>query len=324
MYYYTDFIYNEGMDIPILEPAFKEIMEFTAAPNAFRSMIILVVALVVSYIASKFLANGVVRVAQIVGTKSDNVTSYEKKLRYQQIETYLSIAVAIVRGFVVAVVAYVTWRLLAPHTSSSGLAAIGAGTFFIVFAGQTLGMVLRDITSGAMMITEGWFHVGDFIKIEPFIDMSGVVERFTLRSTRIRNLNGEIIWVHNQQIAAVHVTPHGHRKYIIDIFTREPEKAKEVIQQIIDAVPASTALVKNPLTLGDTEKWGDNLWHITVHGKVAPGREWLIESFFIDAIKNTDEDSKVKDKLFVYPPTARFADPIAEKRFKRAIRVANK
>ncbi|MGK2896410.1 MAG: mechanosensitive ion channel domain-containing protein [Candidatus Saccharimonadales bacterium] len=85
------------------------------------------------------------------------------------------------------------WRLLAPHTSSSGLAAIGAGTFFIVFAGQTLGMILRDITAGAAMIIEGWLHVGDFIKIEPFMDLSGMVERFTLRSTKLRSLSGSVI-----------------------------------------------------------------------------------------------------------------------------------
>lgn len=296
-----------------------DVSQFLSEPNAYRSVLLLIAAVVVAYIASRFLAQGIVKVAQIVGTKSDNISNQEKLIRYRQIETYLSITVAVVRASVVAVVAYVVWRLISTP-STSGAAAIGASAFFIVFAGQTLGPVLRDITSGTAMIVEGWFHVGDFIKVEPFIEVAGIVERFTLRSTKLRSLSGEVVWIHNQQIQAVHVTPNGVRTYAVDIFTKDPERATAVLQEIIDAVPSSAALVSKPLKMGIIEEWNDGLWHIVVEGKTAPGREWLIENFFVNAVKEIDTNKKKADKIFVYEPTARYADPVAEKKFKRAVR----
>jgi len=296
-----------------------ELREFFSEPNAYRSVLILVVAIVISYVASRFVSQAIVKLAQIIGTKSDTISDQEKLIRYRQIETYLSIAIAVVRASIVAVVAYIAWRIISPP-SSSGAAAIGASAFFVVFAGQTLGMVLRDITTGAAMIIEGWFHVGDFIKVEPFINVDGVVERFTLRSTKLRSLSGEVVWIHNQQIQAVHVTPSGLRSYAVDVFTKDPERATAVLQEIIDAVPSSAALVAKPLKLGIIEEWNDGLWHIVVEGKTAPGREWLIENFFVGAIKEVDTHKKKADRIFFYEPTARYADAVAERKFKRAVR----
>ncbi|MEP6710532.1 MAG: mechanosensitive ion channel family protein [Candidatus Saccharibacteria bacterium] len=297
-----------------------EITTFLAEPNAYRSILILFGSIIGAYIASRFLAKAIVKIAQIVGTKSDNISNQEKLIRYRQIETYLSITVAIVRATAVSIVAYVAWRLLSPP-SSSGAAAIGASAFFIIFAGQTLGIILRDITSGAAMIVEGWFHVGDFIKVEPFIEVSGIVERFTLRSTKLRSLSGEAVWIHNQQMQAVHVTPNGVRSYAVDVFTKDPAIARPVLQEIIDAVPAGIALIAKPIKIGEVKEWTNDLWHITIEAKTAPGREWLIENFFVGAIKEIDEGKKKADRIFIYEPTARYADPVAERKFKRAIRI---
>lgn len=303
----------------MFEDISQEIERFFAAPNAYRSLLILILAIIASYILSRFIAAGIVRLAQIIGTKSDSISNRQKLIRYRQIETYLSIAIAFVRGTVVAIVAYLAWRILSPGATSSA-AAIGASAFFIVIAGQTLGTFLKDVTTGASMIVEGWFHVGDFIKVEPFIDVSGVVERFTLRSTKLRSLSGDVIWIHNQQIQGVHVSKEAVRTYVVDLFTRQPELAQTALQEVIDAVPSSSALVRNPIKISSTEEWNDNLTHIMVQAKVAPGREWLIESFFINALKEIDEGRKKADRLFVYEPTARFADPVAEKKFRRSIR----
>jgi hypothetical protein len=302
-----------------LESASKDLQDFFVSPNAYRSLLILIVALVIAYVLSRFFAAGIVKIAQIIGTRSEGISNREKLIRYRQIETYLSISIAFVRGAVVAVVAYVVWRLLSPG-ASSGAAAVGASAFFIVIAGQTLGTFLRDVMSGATMITEGWFHVGDFIKVEPFIDVAGVVERFTLRSTKVRSLSGDVIWIHNQQIHAVHVTKNATRTYVVDIFTRQPEVAKISIQEVIDAVPSSTALVKSPIRIASTKEWSSGLWHISIEAKTAPGREWLIENFFINALKEIDEGREKNKKVLVYEPTARFADPVAEKKFRRSIR----
>lgn len=303
------------MDIVI-----SDVLEFFTEPNAYRSVLILVACIIVAYILSKFLADFIITIAQKVSVRSDNESNEERLIKLRQIETYLSVSVAIVRALVVAVVAYVVWRLLSP-VANSGAAAIGASAFFIVFAGQTLGMVLRDVTAGAIMIIEQWFNVGDFIKVEPFLDVSGVVERLTLRSTRLRSLNGEIIWIHNQQIQAAHVTPRGVRTLAVDVFARDKEKGVETLKEIARTMPVNPMLLASKMKVLKPEEWGEGLWRITAVGQTAPGREWLIENFFVNAIKEVDQGVRSKqNRIFIYEPIARHADPIAEKKFKRAVR----
>lgn len=303
------------------DTALTETIHLLTEPSAYRSVLILIGAIIAAFILSKFLAKGIIFIAQKVALRSQSVSGETEAVKLRQVETYLSITIAIVRAAVVAVVAYLTWRILSP-VSSSGAAAIGASAFFIVFAGQTLGTILRDITAGVIMITEGWFHVGDYIKIEPFLDLAGVVERFTLRSTKIRNLSGEVIWVHNQQIQAVHVIPDSVRRLEVDLFTRDIETAKAAVEDIIATLPASAALVPNPVKIKAIEEWGGGTWRIIVAAKTAPGREWLIERYFVGAIEEVDEDKERKaDHVFLYDPIYRHADPVAEKKFKRAMRV---
>jgi small conductance mechanosensitive channel len=304
---------------------FDEVIEWFTTPNAFRSVVILIASLIIAYWLSRFLAQGMIRIAQIIAVRSDNESDDTRVMRLRQTETYLSIATAIVRAFAVLIVGFVAWQLLSPFASNgavSSVAAIGAGTFFALIAGQTIGIVLRDLTAGAVMITEGWYKIGDFIKIEPYGDVSGVVERFTLRATRLRALNGEVIIVHNQTIMGVHVTPNGVRTIAVDVFVRDKERGTEAIKKIISAIPKGKTMLAKALRITKTEEWGENRWRITVVGQTAPGREWLIEKFFVEALVDLDTDKTGHDRLLVLPPMPRNADEMADKRFRRAVRVA--
>ena len=307
-------------DSSTLTKAYTEIDSFFNTSNAYRSLLLLILSIVISYWLSKFIAKGIIKFAQIVAAHSDNESNEERVIRLRQIETYLSIAVASVRAIVVAVVAYIAWSLLSPKSNSS-IAAIGAGTIFVVFAGQTVGILLRDITAGSTMIIEKWFNVGDYIKVEPFADVSGIVERFTLRSTRIRSLSGEIIWIHNQQMMAVHVTPNALRTMAVDVFVRDRIEGEKIIERVINSVPTGPTMLARPLRIKYAEKWDEDLWRITVVGQTPPGREWLIEKFFVNAIKAIDDNKPAKERAFVHEPLARFADSEADRRFKRAVRV---
>lgn len=303
-----------------------ELQEFLTQPNAYRSILILIASMLITYWLSQFLARGIIRVAQAVAVRSDNEADDARLVKLRQVETYLSVIVAIVRVVAVAVVGYVAWMVITPASaegaiSRSGIAAIGAGTIFIVVAGQTLGVLLRDITAGSVMIIERWFNVGDFIKIEPFIDVSGVVERLTLRSTRIRSLSGEIIWIHNQQIQGVHITPRGVRTMAVDIFVRDRVEGERVIEKVIGTIPTGTLMMARPLRIKYAERWDDELWRITAVGETAPGREWLVEKYFVDALKAVDEGKERSERIFIHEPIARYADSVADTRFKRAVRV---
>lgn len=309
----------------IVNTLLSELGQLFLTPNAFRSLLILIASMVVAYWLSRFLAQGIIRIAQKVSDRSERESNDQQILRYQQIETYLSMTVAIVRVVVVVVVGYIAWRILSPFASESqaanSIAAIGAGALFVVLAGRTVGIVLQDLTAGSVMITEGWFHVGDYVRLEPFMDVAGVVERFTLRSTKIRALNGEVVWVHNQNITGVRVTPKGVRTIAVEVFVKDREAGEAALKRLIKAMPTGKMMLAKPLRITHSAQWNEGSWHFTVTGQTPPGREWLIEEYFFKSVQSIDEDKKKNNHLLAHPPMVHMADDVADRKFRRSVRV---
>ena len=188
--------------------------------------------------------------------------------------------------------------------------------------GASLGPILRDVASGSVMMAEQWYGVGDHVRIEPFMDMQGVVERVTLRSTRIRGLNGEIIWVNNQQIAGVRIAPKGIRTIALELFVNDAAAGEKLVIAANKRLPNGPLLLVSPLEVVEIAEVGEKLWHITAIAETAPGREWLIEQSAVDLIKSLDEERK--NPVIEHGPLARYADSEADKRFRRTITNARK
>lgn len=274
-------------------------------------------SIIAAYLFSHLVAKIIIRVAKFTATMSDAATTEAKKLHLRRLETHLSVAIAVVRAAIVGIVAFYVWQVISPGANLS-TAAIGASAFFIVIAGATIGMVLRDITAGSVMIMERWFDVGDFIRVEPFLDVSGVVERITLRSTKIRSLNGEVNWMHNQYMQSVKVTPGGLRTIAIDVFAKDGQSGEDLIKKVVNSIPLGAMTVAKPPKIIRKEKWGDDMWLLTVIAKTPPGREWLMEDYFVDSLKTLN--AKLPDDgVLMRKPIVRHADPAAERSFKRAV-----
>lgn len=297
-----------------------EIGEFLTQSNPMRSLLILIICIVVAYWLSRFVALFIVKIAQLIAVRSDNASSEEKKIQLRRVETYLSVGIALVRAIIVGIVAFYAWRILSESATTSA-ATIGASAFFIVIAGATIGMILRDITAGATMIIERWFSVGDFVRVEPFLDVGGVVERVTLRSTKLRSINGEVIWMHNQHMQAVKVTPMGLRTIAIDIFVNNERIGKTLIEKAIATMPIGTIKVAKTPKITNAEQWGEHIWLFTVVAQTAPGREWLMEDYFVQSLRELDAKRRGPQTM-VRPPIVRFADEAAERSFKRAVRAS--
>lgn len=84
------------------------------------------------------------------------------------------------------------------------LTAVAGASFVLILAGFALQRVLIDILAGFSMFVERWYSVGDTIAI-PTMELQGVVEDMSLRRTKLRSLDGEVINIHNSQIPAVRV-----------------------------------------------------------------------------------------------------------------------
>lgn len=81
--------------------------------------------------------------------------------------------------------------------TSSILAVAGIGGMAIAFAAQS---IIKDVISGAFILIENQFNVGDYITIN---SIGGTVEYIGLRLTKLRDIDGKEIIIPNGEISLV-------------------------------------------------------------------------------------------------------------------------
>jgi hypothetical protein len=285
-----------------------------------HAIVTLVICLAIGLLLGRFIAYLLRKVVTFIGSLADKSQDLQRVNRLRRYETYIVLSIALIRVAVVLISLYFWWLLDHPYEQPTAL--IGASAILLLLLSASLGPVLRDVTSGSAMMIEQWYGVGDHVRIEPFADMQGIVERVTLRSTRIRTLNGEIIWVNNQNIQGIRITPKGLRTIALEIFVTNLKKGQQLVAKANDRLPSGQLLLVSPLQIVEETAVGENLWHITAIGETAPGREWLIERAAVDVIKEMDEQSA--NPVIAHGPLARFADVEAEQKFKRTMTNARK
>jgi hypothetical protein len=280
-----------------------------------RSLMVLAIALVTAFIAGRLVAYVLRRLTNMLGRQADKTENLAEVNRLRRFETLLVLSIAIIRTALIAVAIYFWWTFV--HPTQKPTALVGASAVFAIVLGGVLGPLLRDLAYGSVMMAEHWFGVGDHVRIEPFADVQGIVERVTLRSTRIRGINGEIVWINNQNIQAVRITPRGVRTIALELFVSDPKKGAELIEAANQRLPQAPLMVASPLTPMVTIEAGAKLWHITAIGETAPGREWLLEKYAITVIQEIDEHAE--KSVLIHDPIARYADSEAERKFVRTI-----
>jgi hypothetical protein len=285
-----------------------------------RSLSVLVLSIVSALIIGRVIAALLRRAVLLIGHRADQIEDLRTVNRLRRYETILVLSIASIRGFLLIVALYFWWQFI--HPSGQPTALIGASALAVIIASSVFTPILRDIAAGSFMMAEHWYGVGDHIKVEPFMDVQGVVERVTLRSTRLRGLNGEIIWVNNQTIHGVRLAPQGIRTIGIEMFVTNLDAGEKLIEKTNRRLPIGPMLVISPLVITSNEKVGDDLWHLASVGETAPGREWLLEQSAINLLKELD--AKNKTQILAHSPLARYADSEAERRFVRTIKNARK
>ena len=287
---------------------------------AGNSLWVLAASLVVALLVGKGVSIILRQVSRGFGKRADASSDLASVNRLRRLETWTILSIAILRVIFVILGLYFWWAYAHPANRPSGI--IGASALLAIVLGGVVGPLLRDFAFGSGMMAEHWFGVGDLITIVPFNDIQGVVERITLRSIRIRGLNGEVIWIANQNITAVRVAQKGVWTMAIELFANDPKKAEALIEQANALLPIGPALVAKRLGVISATQRAKDLWHITAVGETAPGREWLLQKTAIDLLKQLDEKSKTP--TLITDPVARYADSQTEHQFARAINNAKK
>lgn len=299
----------------------KEVLErFSQTFLSGRSILTFIIAMASAIILGRLIAAIMRRFTRILSRKADEAQDLKEVNRLRRVETLTILIIALIRMLLVIVALYFWW--IYGHPSQQPTALIGASALGIIIAGATIGPILRDLAYGGVMMAEHWYGVGDYVRVEPFPDMEGVIERVTLRSTKLRGLNGESIWVSNQNIQGVRVLTKGVLTVAIEIFVSDLKRGLRLIELTNMRLPQSQLMVVRPLHIMAKVEAGPNLWHITAVGETAPGRKWLLENYARDIIMELDDQSH--HHVLQTDPIVRYADSDAERRFARTIQNARK
>jgi hypothetical protein len=223
-------------------------------------------------------------------------------------------SVSIVRAGI-TYVAFATAAVLSVGQLIGGvdrLTALAGASFLLILVGFAIQRVLTDIIAGLAMFIERWYSVGDTIQI-PMHDLQGVVEDVSLRHTRLRTLDGEVIHIHNSQIPSVRVLPSGVKELQLEVFVTDRERGVEMVDALSGILPEGpTTFIRKP-HIDRIDDLSETLVRISARAAVAPGREWLVDGFFSDLLRERAEPG-----LIAHGPVTLSVDESAAKSYSRA------
>jgi small conductance mechanosensitive channel len=167
---------------------------------------------------------------------------------------------------------------LAPLLAGAGVIGVALG-----FGSQSL---VRDFLSGVFILVEDQFGVGDIVDIEG--RSSGVVEAVSLRTTRLRSVDGVVWHVPNGEIRMIgNMSQHWSRS-LLDIevaYATDVEHAKRVVKQVADQ-----RWHADPAVLDEPEMWG--VERLSASGvvlrlvvKTTPNEQWRVARELREQIK---------------------------------------
>lgn len=299
-----------------IDNAIKSLQDFLN----LKSLGPLLLFLALAFIAGRIISLALKTLGRWTRKRADASANLGTVNMLQHAETWLILSIAIVQVILFILAFYFWWEVTYDEGSKSGL-LLGAGAIGAILIGNVTRPVLTDLAFGASMMAERWYRVGDLVTID-FPNVKGVVEAVTLRSTRIKGINGQTYWVTNSAIQAVSVAQRGVLWIAIELFVNDIVKAKKLIADTNNLLPTGSTLVAEKLTISNIDQRAEKVWHISTVAAVPPGREWAIEIAAVDILKKLDENDK--KPILLAEPVHHYDDYDAEKQLVRAVKNARK
>ena len=145
-----------------------------------------------------------------------------------------------------------------------GIGALGGSAVLAIVIGFASQRLLADVIAGFFILFEGQYAIGDVIQLEPS-GYVGVVEEVGVRTTILRDADGDRCFVPNGQITAVRRFPSARTMLSVTLLTHDPDAAELALAQIGDLAGAGAGGVANALSVTRKEV-SDGMF--AVHGRV--------------------------------------------------------
>jgi small conductance mechanosensitive channel len=160
---------------------------------------------------------------------------------------------------------------LGPLLAGAGIAGVAIG-----FGAQSL---VKDFLSGLFMLLEDQYGVGDVVDLG---EADGVVEAVTLRSTRLRDVNGTVWHVPNGEVRRVGNKSQQWARALLDVpvsLETDIRNAEEVIGRVAHGLAAdpdwSGRVLEEPEVWG-VESLGTDGIKIRLVVKTKPAEQWTV------------------------------------------------
>ena len=239
-------------------------------------VLILLGALIVNRLLRRAIARFVQRLrageSMFARLSDDDMARARSAARAETISQVLrSIATAAIYGVAALMVLGEVGINLGPLLAGAGIAGVAIG-----FGAQSL---VKDFLSGVFMIVEDQFGVGDTVDLG---DAVGTVEAVTLRSTRLRDVNGTVWHVPNGTIQRVANKSQQWSRAVLDVtvaYDTDVRHASEVIKQVaVDMAHEeawSSCILEDPELTG-VESLGAEGVVIRLAVKTQPGEQFKL------------------------------------------------
>ncbi len=165
---------------------------------------------------------------------------------------------------------------LAPLLTSAGVGGVA-----LAFGAQSL---VKDFLSGMFMLMEDQYGVGDLIDTG---EVTGTVEEFGLRVTRLRDVSGTIWYVRNGEILRLGNQSQGWSTAIVDIpvaYNEDPDRAIAILDEVaagaVDDPEIAPLLIDTPKVLGVTSVSPATMT-IRVSGNTQPNQHWGVQRWLL-------------------------------------------
>ena len=253
----------------------ENIFEFFAKKEVYGTIIIVIVTLILyslgKLIISKILVKG--------------KNAYEIKKR----KTVISVIESLYKYLLFIIMLIIILELYGFDTKSliAGLGIAGA------LAGLALQDTLKDIISGISIMLENYYIVGDFIKIN---DFTGQVIEFGLKSTKVKNNNGEVLVFANRSVDKVINISHKKANIMINIPTAYEEKTakvEKVLNKVIEEIKKMNYVSENCEYLGISELGSSEVVY-TISFECEQEKHWEVRRKVLRLIKDTYDKEKIK------------------------------
>lgn len=188
-------------------------------------------------------------------------------------------------------------------TMSLGVLGISAAPLLasLGFVGVAVGFgaqkVVQDFLAGILMLAEDHFGVGDIIDVG---EASGVVEALSLRSVRLRSLDGTVWHVPNGEIRRVGNMSQNWSRAVIDVGVSYGEDMERVFTTVSACIedfeldPEWASKLTDRCELLGIERFGESAVDIRILLPTQPGAQWSVARGFRRRLKEAFDRSSIE------------------------------